>query len=163
MTSVRAFLIFLAINLFLSLSAHAQSTAEPAVALAGQDVVSYFKDGGPGKGQATFRHDFDGARYLFASAQNKATFVAEPDRYLPPFTGLCANGMSQGFKGTGDPNAWKIVNGKLQLFHSPAVREKAESDPTTIAQAHQNWEVTIPRQSRGLSKCEPLEAAERGR
>ena len=29
-----------------------------------------------------------GARYLFASAQNKAAFLAAPDPYLPQFSGL---------------------------------------------------------------------------
>ena len=58
--------------------AHAQNTAEPAVALQGMDVVSYFKDGGPVKGQSAHRADFDGARYLFSSAQNRAAFLPLP-------------------------------------------------------------------------------------
>lgn len=139
MTSIRTLLAFVALVLFISVPAHAQRTAEPAVALQGMDVVSYFKDGGPVKGQAVFREDFDGARYLFSSAQNRAAFVADPDRYLPQFSGLCANGVSKGMKGDGDPNAWKIVDGKLYLFNSAAVREKAENDPATLARAHQNW------------------------
>jgi hypothetical protein len=40
------------------------------------DVVSHFQPGGPVKGQAAQRHDFDGARYLLSSAQHKAAFVA---------------------------------------------------------------------------------------
>lgn len=137
--SLRIFLAFITLVVFTGLPAQAQAPAEPAAALQGMDVVSYFKDGGPVKGQASFRHDFDGARYLFSSTENKAAFAANPDRYLPQFSGLCANGISKDMKGTGDPNAWKIVDGKLYLFHSPAVREKAEADPATLARAHQKW------------------------
>lgn len=118
MTSVRTLLAFIALVAFTGLPAHAQSPAEPAVALRGMDVVSYFKDGGPVKGQAAFRHDFDGARYLFTNAQNKAAFMADPERYRPQFDGLCTTGLSKGFTGQSDPNVWKIVNGKLYLFSS---------------------------------------------
>jgi hypothetical protein len=48
--------------------------------------------------------------------------VADPDRYLPQFSGLCANGVSKGMKGAGDPKAWKVVDGKLYLFYSAAAR-----------------------------------------
>jgi YHS domain-containing protein len=139
MTSLRTFLAFITLVLFTGLPAQAQAPAELAAALQGMDVVSYFKDGGPVKGQAAFGHDFDGARYLFSSAQNKAAFVADPDRYLPQFSGLCATGIATGKEFKGDPNSWKIVDGKLYLFHSAPVRAKGESDPTTIARAHQNW------------------------
>lgn len=138
MASIRTFLAFFASILFSAFPAHAQGTTEPAAALRGLDVVSYFQAGGPVNGQAAFRHDFDGARYLFSSAQNKAAFVAEPDRYLPQFSGLCATGISLGKEFKGDPDTWKIVDGKLYLFHSPAVRARGEADPSTIARAHQN-------------------------
>ena len=122
---------------------HAQVTApapaEPALALRGIDVVSYFQAGGPVKGQAALRHDFDGARYLFSSAQNRAAFVADPDRYLPQFDGLCTTGLSKGFTGQSDPTVWKIVGGKLYLF-STADRMPADAQaPETIARAKENW------------------------
>jgi YHS domain-containing protein len=139
MTSIRTLLAFLAFVLFAGLPVHAQGSAEPAVALQGMDVVSYFKDGGPVQGQASLRHDFDGARYLFSSAQHKAAFAADPDRYLPQFSGLCTTGIALGKELKGDANTWKIVDGKLYLFHSGPVRAKGESDPNTIPNAHQNW------------------------
>ena len=139
MASIRSRFALFALVLFASLPAQAQSTTEPAAALQGMDVVSYFKEGGPLKGDAAFRHDFDGARYLFSSAQNKAIFVADPDRYLPQFSGLCATGIALGKEFKGDPNTWKIVDGKLYLYHSGPVRAKGDADPTTIAKAHQNW------------------------
>jgi YHS domain-containing protein len=139
MTPTRRLLALVVLALFTGLPAQAQSVAEPAVALRGIDVVSYFKVGGPVPGQTEFRHDFDGARYLFSSAQNRAAFVAEPDRWLPQFSGLCATGISLGKEFKGDPDAWKVVDGKLYLYHSAPVRAKGEADPATIARAHQNW------------------------
>lgn len=139
MTSLRAFLAFIAVAMFAGLPARAQSAAEPAVALQGIDVVSYFQASGPVKGQASVRHDFDGARYLFASAQNKAAFASDPDHYLPQFSGLCTTGISLGKEFNGDPNTWKIVDGKLYLYHSGPVRAKGDADPATVAKAHQNW------------------------
>jgi YHS domain-containing protein len=139
MTSLRTFLALFAFALFAALPAEAQVTTEPAAALRGMDVVSYFQPGGPVKGQPTFRHDFDGARYLFSSAKNKAAFVADPDRYLPQFAGLCTSGLSKGFIGESDPNVWKIVDGRLYLF-STAERMPADAQaPETIARAKQNW------------------------
>ncbi len=139
MSSVRHFLAFVFLALLTCLSAHAQVAAEPAVALQGMDVVSYFKDGGPVKGQAALRVDFDGARYLFSNAQNRAAFTAAPDRYLPQFSGLCATGIAVGKEFKGDPNTWKIVDGKLYLYYSDAVRARGEGDPATLARAHKNW------------------------
>lgn len=139
MTSRRNLLAVFALALWAAAPAHAQGTAEPAPALQGMDVVSYFHAAGPVKGQPAFSHDFDGARYLFASAQNKAAFVAAPDRYLPQFSGLCATGISLGKDVKGDPGTWKIVDGKLYLYHSGPVRAKGDADPATITRAHQNW------------------------
>jgi YHS domain-containing protein len=122
-----------------ALPAAAQTAPEPAAALQGLDVVSYFQPSGPVKGQAAFRQDFDGARYLFSSAQNQAAFAADPDRYLPQFGGLCATGVAVGKELKGDPNTWKIVDGRLYLFYSGPVRAKGEADPATLANAHRNW------------------------
>lgn len=138
MTLLRALLAIMAVAFFAAAPARGQAPAEPAVALQGMDVVSYFK-GGPVKGQAAFRHDFDGARYLFASALNKAAFVADPDRYLPQFNGLCTTGLSLGINGQSDPMLWKIVDGRLYLF-SAGGRAIAEAHMAeTVARAHQEW------------------------
>lgn len=139
MTPIRVLLAPFVLALFSGLPAQAQSTAEPAAALGGRDVVGYFKVGGPVPGLPEFCHDFDGARYLFSSARNKAAFVADPDRYLPQFDGLCTTGLSKGFTGQSDPHVSKIVGGKLYLF-STAERVPADAQTSeTIARANENW------------------------
>lgn len=144
MSSVRTWFVLIAAAWLTGLVAptqgHAQPPAEPTVALRGTSLVSYFQPGGPVKGQAALRHDFDGARYLFSSAQNKAAFVADPDRYLPQFAGLCTSGLSKGAIGESDPTVWKIVDGNLYLF-STAERMPADAQAhETIARAKQHWD-----------------------
>ena len=124
-----------------SASLYAQSRAEsPPVSLKGHDPVSYFTEGRPVKGSPTIAHDFDEARYLFSSPKNRERFAAAPERYTPQFTGLCTTGLSMGVKAEADPSVFKIVDGKLYVFSSPAAREKADQDPALLAKAHKNWQ-----------------------
>lgn len=112
----------------------------PPVSLKGHDPVSYFTDGRPVKGSPTLAHDFDEARYLFSSPKNRERFAASPERYTPQFAGLCTTGLSMGAKAEADPSVFKIVDGKLYVFSSPAAREKADKDPALLARAHRNWQ-----------------------
>ena len=111
----------------------------PRVTLKGHDPVSYFTEGRPVKGSESINYDFDEARYLFANTTNRERFAANPERYTPQFTGLCATGMALGMKAEADPSVWKIVDGRLYVFSSPQAREKFESDPAMLARSHQNW------------------------
>ena len=131
----------LSITLICGASAYAQdpTAAAPALALKGYDTVSYFKNNGPVKGLPEFRHDWDGVRYQFSSAQYKAAFTADPDRYTPQFAALCATGVSMGKKVEADPNVWKIVDGKLYVFSSTKAREMAEKDPAVLDRSRELW------------------------
>lgn len=42
-------------------------------------------------------------------------FKEKPRKYKPAYNGYCAMGVSKGRKVAVDPEAWKIVNGKLYL------------------------------------------------
>src|SRR6516162_3758532 len=48
------------------------------VILKGYDVVAYFKQGKPVKGNPAFESTYQGARYLFASSVDKADFDKDP-------------------------------------------------------------------------------------
>jgi YHS domain-containing protein len=91
------------------------------VALRGTDPVSYFAAGKPLAGASAFQSKWEGATYQFANAANKATFDAEPAKYAPRYGGFCAYAASQGYKADADPNAWKIVDGKLYVNYNKAV------------------------------------------
>ena len=110
--------------------------AQPKVAIKGYDPVAYFTEGKPVKGDPSISHDWDEARYLFANAHNRAAFAAAPDKYAPQFAGLCATGLAFGQKVEADPQAWKVVDGKLYLFSSIPAKEVVDKDPGVLAHAH---------------------------
>lgn len=118
----------------------AQGATTPKLALKGYDVVAYFTGNKAQTGSTDFHSDFDGMRYQFSSARNKAAFGAEPDRYLPEFGGYCAMGISKGKRFESDPTSWKISDGKLYVFSSPAASEAADKDPEILARARQQWQ-----------------------
>jgi YHS domain-containing protein len=120
--------------------AHAQATDAPRLALKGYDVVAYFAGSKAQPGSADFRTDFDGMRYQFSSAQNRAAFSADPDRYLPQFGGYCAMGISKGKKFESDPTLWKVIDGKLYVFSSPNASEAAGKDAEILTRARMQWE-----------------------
>lgn len=110
------------------------------VALGGTDPVSYFRDGAPAKGRAEHSLDWNGATWRFASAENKAAFAADPDRYAPQFGGYCAYGAASGYAAPTVADAWTIVDGRLYLNYSRGVRGKWEKDiPGNISKAETNW------------------------
>jgi YHS domain-containing protein len=115
-------------------------TDKQNLAIKGYDVVNYFTAGAPAKGDASFKSSHNGATYHFVSAANKAKFDANPAKYLPAYGGFCAYGAAQGYKVSINPEAWKIVNGKLYLNYSKGVQRKWDGDIAGyIKQADANW------------------------
>ena len=109
-------------------------------AIRGVDPVAYFAGKGPVDGDSDFSHEWKGARWLFASAENRDKFAADPERYAPQYGGYCAWAVSQGYTASIDPEAWSLVDGKLYLNYSLSVRETWNQDiPGNIAKANANW------------------------
>jgi YHS domain-containing protein len=109
-------------------------------AIKGYDAVAYFQHGQPVKGQTQFSHEYMGARWLFSSAGNRDQFAADPGRYAPQYGGYCSYAVSQGHTAKIDPEAWKIVDGKLYLNYSKGVQKMWEKDvPGYIQKANKNW------------------------
>lgn len=119
--------------------AQSKSGAEPRVALKGYDPVAYFTEQRPVKGTPEFRQEFDGERYHFATARNRAVFNADPDRYSPQFAAMCAVGVGMGMRVEADPNVWKIIDGRLYVFSSPKALENAEKNPALLVKSRDSW------------------------
>ena len=110
------------------------------VALQGYDPVAYFTDGKPVKGSAKFSHKRGDATYYFASAAHRDRFAQAPEKYAPQFGGYCAMGTAMGKKLDVDPQAWRIVDGKLYLNLNKDVQKKWLSDvPGHLRQAGEKW------------------------
>ena len=115
-------------------------------AAGGHDVVAYFSEGRPVPGDRRFVHAWNGAEWRFASAANRDAFAAAPEKYAPQYGGYCAWAVSQGYTASGDPQYWKIVDGKLYLNYDAGVQQKWERDiPGFIAAANRNWPTVLDK------------------
>jgi hypothetical protein len=110
------------------------------VALKGYDPVAYFTEGHPEKGLRDFVAAYDGVTYWFKNANDRALFVADPDRYAPQYDGYCAVTVSRGGKYEADPEAWQIADGKLYVFGAKdLVGYFQEHASNVIVKANANW------------------------
>jgi YHS domain-containing protein len=139
MTLLRS-LIF-ALCLLAALPAAAQTVnAENGVAVQGTDVVAYFRAGRAVPGRAEFVHVWNGATWRFSSAENRDAFAAEPARFAPQYGGFCAWAVSQGYRAPIDPDAWRIVDGRLFLNYSRAIQMRWDlMRASNIAAGDKNW------------------------
>jgi YHS domain-containing protein len=129
---------------FAALSAFAiepfNKTKDGGVAIEGYDAVAYFADGKPVKGSDEFRHEWMNATWRFASAEHRDAFAKEPEKYAPQYGGYCAFGVSRGYAVPVDPEAWKVVDGKLYLNYNKDVQTEWNKDiPGYIRKADANW------------------------
>ena len=111
------------------------------LAIKGYDPVAYHAAGKPAEGSGDFEYEWKGATWRFASESNLELFKADPEKYAPRYGGYCAWAVSQGYTASVDPvNAWSLVDGKLYLNFSAAVKETWEKDiPGNIKKADANW------------------------
>lgn len=109
-------------------------------AIKGYDPVAYFTAGTPTPGTSEHAVVHGGARWLFASARNKALFEDNPERYLPAYGGYCAYGVSRGYLVKIEPDAWTIRDGRLYLNYDLSVKAQWDRDPAGyIRKADKNW------------------------
>jgi YHS domain-containing protein len=110
------------------------------LAIRGSDPVAYFTLGEPQQGSADFEYVWNNVTWRFANAENRDKFAANPERYAPQYGGFCAWAVSQGYTASIDPQAWRIVDGKLYLNYNQRIQRRWERDiPGNIAKADANW------------------------
>jgi YHS domain-containing protein len=116
------------------------------VAVGGYDPVAYFTDGRPVRGTTQHRITHRGYEYRFASAEHLATFRANPSRYLPQYGGYCAWAVANGYTAAGNPQNWRIVDGRLYLNYNDEIQQRWEQDiPGFIRSANANWPSVLSR------------------
>jgi YHS domain-containing protein len=118
-------------------------------AVSGYDVVAYFDLPQSKIGQtqpkavpgtAGMTAEFNGAKFAFSSQKNLTRFLKDPAKYVPQFDGHCAYGVAVDGKVPGNPDLWRIVDGKLYLNISKDVADKWEKDiPTYLEDAKGYW------------------------
>lgn len=110
-------------------------------AVSGYDTVAYFTKGKPTKGSKKFKTSYQGANWLFSSAENLATFKKDPSKYAPQYGGFCAWAVAaKNDRASGDPKRWNIIDGKLYLNYDKDIQNKWVKDiPGFIKVANNNW------------------------
>jgi YHS domain-containing protein len=110
------------------------------LAIKGYDPVAYFTMGKPVKGSPELQYEWIGAFWRFMSLEHRTMFEAAPEKYAPKFGGYCSYGVATGKVLDIDPEAWKIEDGKLYLFHTKKIRELWLGDPSVfLEEAATNW------------------------
>lgn len=110
------------------------------VVISGYDTVAYFTDGKPKKGSKKYTATYKNAIYQFSSASNRDLFKSNPEKYAPQYGGFCAMGVALEQKLDVDPQAWKIVDGKLFLNLNKTVQKKWQQDLSgNLKQSEENW------------------------
>lgn len=136
-----AIMITILFGITASSSFEAVSTEENGdVAIQGYDTVAYFTENKPVKGEPAYDHMWQGARWLFANSRHRDLFVENPRKYAPRYGGFCSGAMVLGSKVRSDPQAWKIIDGKLYLNYEKAGMEQFALDADkNIPIADANW------------------------
>jgi YHS domain-containing protein len=117
------------------------SIAGAPVALHGYDPVAYFTQGEPVRGSDALVHIHEGAAYRFSTQAHLDSFAADPDRYAPQYGGFCAFGVSVGKKFDGDPNLWRVEDGRLYLnLNEEIYATFLEDVDGNVAKADDQWQ-----------------------
>ena len=121
------------------------------VAIGGWDTVAYFTQNRAVEGSPGYAFEWQGATWLFASADNRDLFAGDPESYAPQFGGWCAYALSQGtYAAEVDPEtAWTVHEGQLFLNWDERVRERWTGNGIEdgVRVGHENW-AEVQRQIR---------------
>jgi hypothetical protein len=110
------------------------------VAIKGYDAVAYFTEHKAVKGSQEFAYRWLDANWYFSSAENRDRFKREPVKYAPQYGGYCADGVSAGTITTNiDPNAWRIIDGKLYLSYDPGAADGLEKNRSKVINSRKYW------------------------
>ncbi len=108
--------------------------------IGGYCPASYQLSGKAVKGDVKFKQVIRAEVYHLANEEAKAAFVNDPDKFIPRFSGLCAEGMARGKRFMSDPAVFAVVDGRTYLFFDAAAKKVFEANPTeTIKNAEAIW------------------------
>ncbi len=121
---------------------------DKGIAIQGYDPVAYFTVNKAVKGKKELAASFEGATYYFSNPANKELFLKTPKKYEPEYGGWCSYAMgATGEKVEIDPETFKVVNGKLNLFYNAFFNNtlpKWNKDEVNLKnKADKNWSNTF--------------------
>ncbi len=110
------------------------------VAIKGYDPVAYFTEQQAMKGSESISHSWLGAEWNFTNEKHKKMFSENPIKYAPQYGGFCSDGIAYDTLTTNiDPQAWRIIEGKLYLNADQQAAVEIEEIEGQLARAEKNW------------------------
>ena len=119
MKTIKTIAMGIALMIVTSLSSQdrmANNVDNSTIHLQGYSPVSYLDLGIAQKGLKEFKSEHEKIIYYFTSAEQKAKFDKNPNKYKPQYGGFCAFGTYAGAKFRPDPNKFIVKDGKYFLF-----------------------------------------------
>ena len=143
-------IILLVTTLLIAVSGFTQSlktkynTDDSKIALQGYSPVSYLELGVAEMGSKKYKVIHDGLTYYFTTEDQKDSFTANPEKYLPQYGGYCAFGVSVGAKFRVDPKKFITENGKYYLFLNDIEVDAQQlwldgDHKALVSKANENW------------------------
>lgn len=124
----------------LAFGMHNQVFSTDDVAIQGYDAVAYHTESSAIKGDQQYMLEWKDSQWLFASAENKALFEANPEAYAPQCGGYCVFAVAKGFAAPGNPESWSIENGQLFFYSDESVKQEVLNNFNDIKKSTQeNW------------------------
>lgn len=106
---------------------------QDSLALLGYSPVSYFEKNRAELGKKEFAVTHEGITYHFTDANQVKLFKANPTRYEPAHGGWCSVMMGgSGNRAMANPEAFKIVDGRLMVFYRGKTQQGALVDGLAI-------------------------------
>lgn len=91
--------------------------AESDLAIEGYSPVSYFTEGAAQRGSPEFAARHEGKLYYMTSPKQLHMFRENPEKFVPALGAHCPYSLSLGRSVAIDPERFKIIDGRLYLFH----------------------------------------------
>lgn len=130
---MKRFLLLL-LGLLLSSACVAQTSwntmgSDDSTAISGYDLVAFHTVKKTLRGDPKISHTYAGAKWLFATEENRKLFESDPDKYLPAWGGHCAWGVSEnGLSRKLLSGDFEMIDGKLYLFSLGNSRKSSARD-----------------------------------
>lgn len=119
------------------------NTSSDGVAIQGYDPVAYFTMGKAVEGTEEFSHEWLDVTWHFVSAEHRDMFVADSRKYAPQHGGFCSFGVLDGAQLRTNPEAWRIVDGKLYLFYGESAAARWDPDSPEVVKTDEEWLETL--------------------
>jgi len=114
---------------------------DAGVAIDGYDTTAYWEKSAAHSGDELHVVMWQDTPWHFATAEEAATFAANPEKFTPQFGGFCTRAMSFKKIVNGDPEVWRIYQDNLYLFALPVGGKKFDKgQDAMIAKAQTHWD-----------------------